>query len=264
MADWGDMEPANESTERPRPLQFSLRNLFALTASVCLILALVVQLRHVGFVVSCCFAGIAIGFWFQKRRLLFASITSLLVFTITYLACWVQLGSVPDMRRPGFTNDYLMLKSMGESLSEYAKKHGEYPAVLADVTEIMPQRDLRDSWDHPFYYRRTESGFVLASLGRDGALGGHGLDADLRYGDTWNIWTMRLTLYEFLFETESSAQVFAAALLASIASGGIWFATPGELRMKHVAIQNTVTTIFAVSVAVFLAAFYVAASQSGH
>ncbi len=40
-----------------------------------------------------------------------------------------------------------------------------------------------DPWGSPYVYERTERGFDLFSLGSDGAEGGDGLNADIRFED---------------------------------------------------------------------------------
>lgn len=40
-----------------------------------------------------------------------------------------------------------------------------------------------DPWGSPYVYERTSDGYRLMSLGRDGADGGEGLDADIHYED---------------------------------------------------------------------------------
>lgn len=40
-----------------------------------------------------------------------------------------------------------------------------------------------DPWGSPYVYERTESGYLLFSLGADGVEGGDGLNADIRYED---------------------------------------------------------------------------------
>ena len=40
-----------------------------------------------------------------------------------------------------------------------------------------------DPWGSPYVYERTDSAFRLFSLGADGAEGGEGLNADIRFED---------------------------------------------------------------------------------
>ena len=40
-----------------------------------------------------------------------------------------------------------------------------------------------DPWGSPYVYVAEERGFELYSLGADGAEGGEGASADIRYGD---------------------------------------------------------------------------------
>ncbi|HEY4770658.1 MAG TPA: type II secretion system protein GspG, partial [Myxococcales bacterium] len=49
------------------------------------------------------------------------------------------------------------------ALELYRTEHGEYPAVLRALVEgqLVTEQDLRYPWKEPYYYRRTQQGFVL-------------------------------------------------------------------------------------------------------
>lgn len=61
--------------------------------------------------------------------------------------------------------------SLDELLHAEASGQGPYAREI----------DLRDAWLREFYYRRSEraDAYVLFSLGKDGAIGGDGEDADI-------------------------------------------------------------------------------------
>ena len=134
------------------------------------------------------------------------------------------------------------------------------------ATPLGPSGEPLELWDHPFRYRRTGYDFELASLGRDGQVGGAGLDADLDADDNFNGLEIRLPLSQFLFQTSGSGQVFVVASVAAVLAGLIWFTRPITETTSTTPMVGAivVTTIAAVVVAAFLAAFHVAASQSGH
>jgi general secretion pathway protein G len=245
---------------------------FVLALSV--LLALSTQLRHVGFAVSCFLVATAIGRWRRKWRLFAASLTALIVFTSTYLACWVAMGSASVMNRLEFVYAEMELEQVNEALQKYAEANGKFPASLQALTNVQslaprfvgPSGELLDPWGHPFHYRLAGDGFELVCLGRDGKVGGVGLDADMLAGGERDDSKMRLPLSQFLFETPGSGPVFAIAVMSGLFAGGIWFssARTKPTSTTRLAAGIAVTTIAAVIVAVFLALFHVAAVQSGH
>ena len=257
----------------PWPVQFSIRHLLVFVLAVSVLLALTTQLRHVGFTAFCFLAAAGIGKWRHKRWLTAASVTALLVFTITYLTCWVSLGYASVMNDLQFKLATFEFPIINEALQEYAETAGEFPESLQALAKVQqlgtplgPSGEPLDPWNHPFRYRRTGDDFELASLGRDGQVGGAGLDADLDADDNFNGLEIRLPLSQFLFETSGSGQVFVVATVAAVLAGVIWFTRPITETTSTTSMVGAivVTTIAAVVVAAFLAAFHVAASQSGH
>jgi hypothetical protein len=187
---------------------------------------------------------------------------------VTNLACWVQIGNDFIMDRGMHFEVRSDLMVIGSALEDHAKTHGAYPDSLGDLE--MHQDHVateQDDWDHPYHYRQTPSGFELGTLGRDGRPGGSGLDADLFYSPDDNFPpTHRLTLSQFLFDTEGSRSVFIVAAIASLLSAAIWFRAQSTERPAgwQLALSLGGTTLAAVLVAVILAIVHVTASQSGH
>lgn len=259
----------------PRPTQFNLRHILLLFVALGALLALVTQLRHVGFFAFCFISAAATGWWLRNWRLMTAGLTAISVFVITYLACWVQLGYGPRMHRwPTLYGSY-HFEPIHEALSKYDREKGGFPDSLSDLADLeghnLPfdesgEMMWGDGWNRPLHYEKTPDGFRLGSLGRDGVAGGVGLDADIFLGDKPIGPQTRLPPKQFLFETEGSGGVFMAAVLASFAAGCIWFGGPAkeQLRVRSLIVGVTAATVSAVLVAIFLAAFYVAVSQSGH
>lgn len=71
---------------------------------------------------------------------------------------------------PSVVDEYrvrLRLACLGVNLEEYRHRHGHYPEALSDLG--MPPGELEDPFTgRPFPYRRTPSGIVVYSVGRDG------------------------------------------------------------------------------------------------
>jgi general secretion pathway protein G len=62
----------------------------------------------------------------------------------------------------------------------YYQQNAHLPESLSD----LPKRNgyvnkLTDAWDRPLIYKVAGNEFTLSSLGKDGAIGGEGEDADL-------------------------------------------------------------------------------------
>ncbi len=258
-----------------RRTQFYLHHILLLFVALGVLLALVTQLRHVGFVAYCFISAAATGRWLRNWRLMTAGLTAISVFVITYLACWVQMGYGPRMHSWPMQYGRYQFEQIHEALSKYDRKKGSFPDSLSDLADLedhsLPFDEAGelwwfDGWNRPFHYEKTPDGFRLGSLGRDGVAGGVGLDADLFFGDELTNERTRLPLRQFLFETTGSGGVFMAAVLASFAAGCIWFGGPAkeQLRLRSLIVGVTAATVSAVLVAIFLAAFYVAVSQSGH
>ncbi len=195
--------------------QFSVRHVLWLIFATSVLLALVVQVRHVGFVAFCFAAALVIGLWTRNRRLVASSLTALLVFVATYLACWLDMGY---MHRMGSPHPYRLeeVRRIQHALTEYAKQNGAYPESLAELeVASRPWDPLCDWWNHPFRYKRTANDYELSSLGRDGKTGGVGLDSDIVIDkELKNVYVVRLTLSQFAFETAGSIHVFWSACIA--------------------------------------------------
>lgn len=72
------------------------------------------------------------------------------------------------------------LPAIAQGLASFRARRGELPRTLehlvaADVFEKLPM----DPWGRPYQYEPVGATARIASLGRDGAFGGEGEDADL-------------------------------------------------------------------------------------
>ena len=233
-----------------------------------LFLALVTQLRHIGFVAFFFFSGVLTGLWRRDLRLLAVSSTTSLIFVTTYLACWVQMDARFLNYRPYLYSDAAM-QAVHKSISNYVAEHRSLPNSIAELKPYGLQLDASnqylDGWGGPIQYERKETfaGFQLRSLGRDHQLGGVGLDADIIFGQQRSI--PRLPLNQFLFETDGRAGVFVAAIAASLLAGCLFWEFPNRtLSKRRQIVRVSVTFIFAMIVAMFLAALHVSNFQSGH
>jgi general secretion pathway protein G len=87
------------------------------------------------------------------------------------------------------------IEVLGAKIESYRVDAGVYPATLGDLTNSRPPvpnpelgpyaklGELSDPWQRAYYYRVDESGkgFLLFSLGADGAIGGTGENKHVQY-----------------------------------------------------------------------------------
>lgn len=145
--------------------------------------------------------------------------TSLLVFVLVYLSAWAELRQQIATGKHGVAKSdrRTVFLSAQAALSDYALKHGHYPDTVENVPELEDRIPL-DPWLRPYQYRKTEDGFTLLSLGRDGKRGGIGIDADF-FLDEEGGPPIEPTLSQFLFEAEGGGRLFIVAFLASCFAG---------------------------------------------
>ena len=92
------------------------------------------------------------------------------------------------------------LRSLSNALDIYRLDNFQYPSTDQGLEALVskpsgfpepknynPEGYIKslpsDPWGSPYVYERTDAGFSLFSLGADGAEGGDGLNADIRYED---------------------------------------------------------------------------------
>lgn len=79
--------------------------------------------------------------------------------------------------------DNFQYPSTDQGIEALASKPTGFPEPKNYNPEGYIKNLPSDPWGSPYVYERTESGFALFSLGADGAEGGEGLNADIRYED---------------------------------------------------------------------------------
>ena len=266
---------ADPNTNLPpcRPGQFTLQSLILVFVALQVLLGFTVFLKHVGFVLSCFAIATGLGWRLRKWRLMAAALTGLLVFLATYVACWVGMGYQSQMHYR--VSEYARhgLIEIESRLAEYAEEKGEFPDSLRDLADLESfnvkvdeHGNVSDWWGHPYHYKKTAEGFELAILGRDGAFGGTGLDADIYLSEDRNLPESRLPPKQYLFETAGSGSVFFVAVVASLCATSTWYGAHQKFDSgsRPLSLGVLATTVAAVVVAFFLAGIHIAASQSGH
>jgi hypothetical protein len=210
-----------------------------------------------------------------STRLLIAALIGLLVFATTYLACWVAIGNATQMDYRSWIIAQGEMHHILEMLSAYVEERGENPDSLDQLVALDGSAVTHggsdvvlDPWGNAYRYMKTDGGFELSSLGRDGTLGGIGFDADI-YVESATFAERRLPLSQFLFEGAGSGIVFLTALVASLCAGAASCLSTDPRRDERLPRTQLLArlvgqSVSAVIVAVLLAAFHVMASQSGH
>jgi hypothetical protein len=252
-----------------RPTQFSLRHLFALIVGVSVCLALITQLRHIGWALSVGVVGLAIGWWRHDWRLSVASGTALSIFVLTYVASWVRMHQDPVMHSHSGSETIFVLRSSASALEEYKSVFGAYPETLDELEiKFSQQRAAIDGWGELIAYERVGDQFTLISRGRDRTPGGLGFDADLVFNSSGppKIEFAPLTLRQFLYEADGSHGIFLAASIASIISALVWYtANWGEEPTRYDFVWGLAIAIPSAVLAAFLLAYlYVASAGSNH
>ncbi len=268
------MAPDPNANQPPRrPGQFTLQSILLLFIAVQVLLGLTVFLKHVGFVFSCFAIATGLGWRLRKWRLMASALTGLLVFLITYLACWVGMGYQSHMHSRMALFRRCDFDQIEDMLVGYADENGEFPESLTDLGDPEgfssgndEHGNVLDPWRHPYHYKKTTDGFELATLGRDGAFGGTGLDADIYFAKSRDPPESRLPPKQYLLEMQASAGVFLVAVFASLMAAFIWHANHWAFdRQRRSLILGILGTVVSAAViAFFLASFHIAASQSGH
>jgi hypothetical protein len=252
-----------------RRAQFSLRHVFTLILVLSVCLALVTQLRHIGWALSVGVVGLAIGWWRQDWRLSAAVGTALSIFVLTFVASWVRMHRDPLMHSHAGRATTYVLRSTASALEEYKSTFGNYPESLEKLeVEFTQQRAAIDGWGELLEYEQVGDQFTLISRGRDRRPGGLGLDADvtLHSREAPKIVFAPLTLRQFLHEADGSRGIYTAALIASILSALAWYGANWreEPTRSDFVWSLTIAIPSAVLVAVLLAYLYVAAAGSSH
>jgi hypothetical protein len=206
-----------------------------------------------------------------RRALLAAAITAACIFLTTYGSAWVAYRPFVALGRDGPIHMSIYACLFRAALDTYAKEHGSYPDTLDEAfTQDGGKNSYLDPWNHPYQYTKTDAGYRLFSLGRDGKPGGVGLDADfdLLNFDSPYLPDVPVTFSQFLLEGGGSNTLFRVALTASLCAALACFIVAGTPRgesaipWRGVLFSVFVTTVAAFFVVGFLMALYLVGS--GH
>jgi hypothetical protein len=91
---------------------------------------------------------------------------------------YADLLAIEAERLPSLAADDL--RRLGTAVERFRDRSGHYPRSLESLVPRTFERLPLDPWGRPYVYRRQGRGYVLETLGRDGAPGGAGEDRDIR------------------------------------------------------------------------------------
>ncbi|WP_395095278.1 hypothetical protein [Armatimonas sp.] len=112
----------------------------------------------------------------DKKRIGVALLVGLVAFLITALVVLQSLPQILTGRTFYNGSTWMAMYRVNQRIQEYEKDHGKLPASLADLP--LTKDENLDSWKRPLLYERHEGKAILTTLGRDGKLGGEGVDED--------------------------------------------------------------------------------------
>jgi hypothetical protein len=198
-------------------------------------------------------------------------LTGILGFALTYASAWVSLRYIIVFG----DNDtqFFHLQAISESICDFFNEKGRYPDSLDELApkgrpETSPPKNfgtrLVECYRDQYQYRKTENGFTLELLGRDGKPEGItlvGEAGDPRGNIGVERWTSR-----FLFEGMFSGTLFAVACGSSICAALACHLANGSRQgapasRASLAFSVLVMSISAVVVSFFLIIMYIGFSH---
>jgi hypothetical protein len=174
------------------------------------------------------------------------------VFVIVIVAALVSVREEPMICQRQWQTHYRLLnlaKELNQSLAEHPMQSDEFPQRLADFPQFSRGGMLaymkenanyyfHDEWQNPIQYRVEGDGLVLLSLGRDGAVGGIGPDADL-YSDDRNRGARVPSFRQFVTERDSLEIETHGFFFDGVVTAGIVACTVFIGLFKHARSRRT-------------------------
>jgi hypothetical protein len=180
------------------------------------------------------------------KQLAISLVLGTIVFAIVIVAAWVSLREEPMIcRQQRETRNRLryLAEKLNQALAEHPDQNNKFPDRLGDFPQFSlggeldylkrdGSGDILDEWQNPIRYRADGDGLVLLSLGRDGAVGGIGPDADL-YSDDRNRGARVPSFRQFVTERDSREIETRGFFLDGVVTAGIVACTVFINLFKH-------------------------------
>jgi hypothetical protein len=203
-------------------------------------------------------------------RILLCLATAAVISATAYLCAWFEYGGYPYFQIGQEMTRY-ELEEIRKEVERYRETSGRLPTNLAEL-DVVKDRKVRlddrgrpvDYWDRPFHYEVDDGSYALYSLGRDGRVGGFGLDADLHAGKRDRA-TELPTLWQFTTQLNTEG-IQLSCLLAGILAFplcllGVRRGEADRLSPVRVVFVHGLTAFFAVLTAVVISVVHL---PSGH
>lgn len=190
------------------------------------------------------------------KRIVITLLLGLFVFVVAYIAAWRGMGTSP------YVASYRMamhstLQRVVASIETYREDTGKLPATLSELaaldgTNLKVDQDgnVIDHWKNPVTYTQTDEGFIVCSLGRDGASGGRGMDNDLCMDNTRkfvnNNWqNCGPTFWQFAFNLNTKGMLGACIASALLAMGMYYTESKNQhdRGVRETVLSNLIVTL---------------------
>jgi hypothetical protein len=197
-------------------------------------------------------------------RLVLGLATAIAVSGTAYLTAWQSLRGY-DLLRHGQFATRRDLEVLRSGIERHGNATGSLPARLADLDEVKTEGvrvddagEVVDYWLHPYQYRVEGDNYTLFSYGRDGQLGGTGLDTDLYAGEEHHPGEC-LTLWQFT-TAWGVGGIQVTCILAGLVAFPLCFLQGRERQgarpsLAEIVVANAVTLFFCLLTALPFASF---------
>ncbi len=192
-------------------------------------------------------------------RILLCLATASVISATAYLCAWFEYRGWPYFQDAQDITRY-QIEELRAEVERYREASGRLPTSLAEL-DAVKEHKLRqddegrplDAWERPYHYEVNDGSYDLYSLGRDGRVGGFGLDADLHAGKRHSA-TELPTLWQFTTELPTKGIQLSCLLAGLLAFPlcllGVTRGATGRVPPARVVVVHGLTALFAVLTAV--------------
>jgi 4-amino-4-deoxy-L-arabinose transferase-like glycosyltransferase len=168
----------------------------------------------------------------RRRHVWVALAVGAVVFSIAYLAAWLQFRNSPYVAHKRMVT-LGAFGGMQRAIEDFVKDARRLPSsmteLLAAEGSALRRNDrgeVCDGWRNPIDYVLERDSYRLRSLGRDGRPGGVGIDADMGtelgqgFSKDWD--ATRPTLRQFAFELPGTRGILWGCVLSALLATAIY------------------------------------------
>ena len=201
-------------------------------------------------------------------RILVSVILGYLVAVIASIVAWLNVGMMSNFY-PNQRATWQALSDIDRMIEVYRRDRKSLPQSLKEIRSINEvhhefDSDERsnplDAWGRPFVYSVDGNHYTVSSLGRDGRLGGVGLDCDLSNNDSWPE-DARPTFRQFISQKPARGVPTCLACGIVVFFIGMTTVDPSAIQDKAsiiaLVVKLVVTILGAVLASVFISAFHI-------